>query len=153
MDWFGCVLSFFLVDQSHLELVLSIRVCLLVLLVVQGRLEWVLRFGCVLSFCWSIKAAWHKCWGSAKSFHFVSWSRLPGMGAEEAEQSCCMSETVPQALTSFHRAWFIGWCLRHPFLGEYCRGLRHFWNCEVCLVFCLASDSQIKKILCHTLVW
>ena len=38
-----------------------------------------------------------------------------------------------QALTLFEGARFIAWHQRCLFLGEYWRGLRHFWSCQVCL--------------------
>ena len=79
-----------------------------------------------------------------KSSIYVSRSRLI--------YSSCL-RLSPHALTFLGRTRFIASSLRHPFLGECWRGLRHFRECQACLGYCSALGSTFKRPFATLLVW
>ena len=52
---------------------------------------------------------------------------------------------VPWVLTLSGGARFIAWRLRHPFLREWRRDQRHFWECQACLGYCPALRPILKR--------
>ena len=54
---------------------------------------------------------------------------------------------VPQALTLSGGARFIAW---RSFLRKCQQGLKHFWECQVCLSYGPVLRPTLKKVLCHT---
>ena len=59
---------------------------------------------------------------------------------------------IPPGLILLGGLWFITWCLRRPSLGEYWRGLRHFWSRKACMDYGPALGPTLKRP-CAIFVW